>query len=198
LTVREKSSKLVMGREGLKMNIGKRLRELRKKQAMTLLDLSKKSGVALATLSRIETGKRTGTLEGHMRIAKVFGMTLPEFYSELDRPVIVRTKGEKADVFIQDKKTSSAILTKDIFNKKMLPVLITLEPSGQTKPEQLKTGSERFIYVFKGKIEVLIGNDKNPLEEGTALYFDASESHYSRNTANTPAEYICVTTPTAL
>lgn len=180
------------------ITLGKRIRELRKKRGMTLLETAKKSGVALATISRIETGAMTGTLESHMKLAKTFGMTLPEFYSELDKPVTLKTKGEHADVFVHDKKSSSIILTKDIFNKKMLPVLTQLEPGGRTPLEQFKKGSERFIYILSGKIEVAIGEEKSSLEEGATLYFDASYSHYSKNIGNTPAEYICVTTPMTL
>ena len=52
------------------MNIGSVIRNLRKSQGLTLLKLSEMSKVALATLSRIETGKMTGTLESHMQIAR--------------------------------------------------------------------------------------------------------------------------------
>lgn len=180
------------------MNLGKRIRELRKKRGMTLAEVSKKSGVALATLSRIETGRMTGTLESHIQIAKTFEMSLPEFYSEIDKPTTMQTKDDYADVFVHDKKTSSVILTKDIFNKKMLPVLIQLQPDGRTHAEQLKKGAEKFIYILQGKIEVVIGEARNTLEKGATLYFDASHSHYIRNIGNTTAECVCVVTPTTL
>jgi transcriptional regulator with XRE-family HTH domain len=182
----------------VKMNLGKRIRELRKKRGMTLAEVSKKSGVALATLSRIETGRMTGTLESHIQVAKTFEMTLPEFYSEIDKPITVQAKEDYADVFVHDKKTSSVILTKDIFTKKMLPSLIQLHPGGKTHSEQLKKGAEKFVYVLQGKVEVSIGEAKNTLEKGATLYFDASHPHHVRNIGNTAAECLCVVTPTAL
>ncbi len=180
------------------MNLGKRIRELRKKRGMTLAEVSKKSGVALATLSRVETGRMTGTLESHTAIARTFGMTLPEFYSEMDKPIIMQTKDDYGDVFVHDKKTSSVILTKDIFNKKMLPALIQLQPGGKTHMEQLKKGAEKFIYVLQGKLEVAIGDAKNTLEKGATLYFDASHEHYIRNIGNAEAQCLCIVTPTTL
>lgn len=49
------------------MHIGRIIRRLRKERKITLLELSQKSGVAIATLSRIETGKMTGRLKSHLR-----------------------------------------------------------------------------------------------------------------------------------
>ena len=44
------------------MLIGEIIHRLRKEKKMTLVELAEKSGVALATLSRIENGRMTGTL----------------------------------------------------------------------------------------------------------------------------------------
>jgi len=183
------------------MNIGAVIRSLRKSQGLTLLKLSEMSKVALATLSRIETGKMTGTLESHMQIAKAFGLTLPQFYSEVDKLKASQKEPEKeyhANMFVHNKGASSIILTKDIFTKKMLPVLIELKPGGKTHKEELKVGTEKFLYVLSGKIEVAIGATKEILVKGATLYFDASQPHYIKNIGKTKATCICVVTPVAL
>lgn len=180
------------------MNIGKRIRELRKKRNLTLAGLSKASGVALATLSRIETGKMTGTLESHINIAKSFEMTLPEFYSEINEATVAKKEENYADRFVHDKKASSVMLTKDIFTKKMLPLLIQLERGGKTHQEQLKKGSEKFIYILEGKAEVVIDNKRHILGKDATIYFDASRVHYIHNIGKNKTSCICVVTPVAL
>ena len=55
------------------MFIGQRIKQLREAQKMTLTELSEKSGVQLATLSRMENMKMTGTLESHIAIAQTLG-----------------------------------------------------------------------------------------------------------------------------
>lgn len=179
----------------IKINLGKRIRELRKKRGMTLSEVSKKSGIALATLSRIETGNMTGTFKSHIRIAETFSMTLSEFYSEMEELITVQKRADYADLFIPNKKVSSAILTKDISGKKMLPTLIQLKPGSRTYTEQLKQGVEKFVYILNGKVEITIGNAANTLEKGATLYFDASQAHHMRNIGDTQAEYLCVMTP---
>ena len=48
------------------MHVGTLINRVRKEKRMTLVALAKKSGVALATLSRIENGKMTNALPGRV------------------------------------------------------------------------------------------------------------------------------------
>jgi len=183
------------------MNIGPVIRTLRKSQDLTLAQLSEMSNVALATLSRIETGKMTGTLESHIQIAKAFGLSLPQFYSEVIKLKTNQNEPKEeyhANMFVHNKDASSAILTKDIFNKKMLPVLIELKRGGKTHKEELKLGTEKFLYVLSGKVEIAIGTNKEILDKGTTFYFDASQSHHIKNIGKADAMCLCVVTPVSL
>lgn len=66
------------------MKIGDTIRLLRKAKKMTLQELSNKSGVALASISRMETGRMSGTIESHNDIARVLGVTLSYLYRVTD------------------------------------------------------------------------------------------------------------------
>lgn len=183
------------------MNIGLYLRKVRKAQGMTLLQLSRKSKVQLATLSRIETGKMTGTIESHQQIARALGLSLPQFYSEIDKLDTAQKASnapERTDLFMHEKGTSSVILTKDIFAKRMLPSMIIMKRNGKTQKEELKAGCEKFIYVLAGKVEIIVANEKKVLHKGTTLYFDASLPHYIKNIGNDEARCLCVVTPVSL
>ena len=85
------------------MLIGEKIRELRKKSKMSLVELNKSSGVALATLSRIETGRMTGTIESHMNIAKIFGLSLAELYKDVNLDKEGQSKKETPS---EDKNTA--------------------------------------------------------------------------------------------
>jgi transcriptional regulator with XRE-family HTH domain len=183
------------------MNIGQVIKNLRKEQRLTLVQLSQMSNVALASLSRMENGKMTGTLESHIQIAKALGLTLPQFYSEVDKFKASQNELQqeyRANMFVHNKGAFSTILTKDIFSKRMLPVLIELKAGAKTHKEELKIGAEKFIYVLKGKIEVIIGANKETLAKDASLYFDASQQHYIKNVGATDATCICVITPVSL
>jgi transcriptional regulator with XRE-family HTH domain len=64
--------------------IGSAIKELRQHRKMKLIELAEISKVQLATLSRIEHGIMTGTVETHIDIAKALGVRLTEIYKYID------------------------------------------------------------------------------------------------------------------
>lgn len=169
---------------------------------MTLAELSKLSGVALATLSRIETGRMTGTLESHMAITKAFGIPLPELYRDLAAEtslvVLHRKTQTDGDRFVYGKGAAFEMLTAKIFAKRMMPLLLTLAPGRTTQAEESQPGVEKFLYVLAGTIDTKVGADRHRLEAGDALYFAASLSHLWKNSGKTVARCLCITSPPAL
>lgn len=183
------------------MYIGKRLKELRMAQGVSLSGLAEKSGVQIATLSRIEHLKMTGTLESHMNIAKALDIDITQLYAGIIREedrIDLRTSRSETDVFVYSDKSSYEILTTKVSSKKMMPILLKIESDGKTKKEQSQAGTEKFIFVLAGKIEARIGKESYALLKHNTLYFDASLEHCLINKGRTTAKVLCVTTPVAL
>lgn len=183
------------------MKIGPQIKTLRKSKKMTLVELSEKSGVQIATLSRIENGKMIGTLESHMNIAKALGVDITLLYQRSigpPKPPVIETQNSVAEEFKHNEKSGYEILTKKVLNKKMMPILIRLDPQGETPIEQGVAESEKFLYVLEGSVEITINNQSYKLDKGHTLYFDASLSHQMRNKAAKAARVICVGTPVML
>ena len=182
------------------MNLGDTIHKIRKEHKMTLLELAEKSGVALATLSRMENGKMTGTLESHMKICEALGATLPDLYNNLyssKRAIAINTQKSRTEVFIRDKKSSEELLTSKVSNKKMMPVLIKINRGGKTRNEKMKPGVEKFIYVLDGRIEANVGEEKYNLMRGDTLYFEAAALHFFKNIHGHDTKLLCVTSPSA-
>jgi transcriptional regulator with XRE-family HTH domain len=183
------------------MDIAGRIRSLRKEKNLTLRQLSQKSNVALATLSRIETGRMIGTIESHKAIASALGKTLSQLYSDIEKTqktIEHQSIKNRTDLFLHNKKASYYMLTTNILSKKMMPVILKVSPGGRTVPEQSAAETEKFIYVLKGQISVVIDKSKHTLKKGETLYFDATMSHYIENIGKEDAQAICVITPPAL
>lgn len=183
------------------MHVGEIIKRLRKEKKMTLSELSQNSGVALATLSRVENGKMTGTLQSHINICKALEISLPDFYRDLTsskESVDIHTKKTTADVFVHNKKSISEMLVSKVQNKKMMPMVIKLDKGGSTHKEETKVGIEKFIYILEGKIEVSLGSEKYSLTKGDTLYFDSSIPHHFTNISNGESRLICVISPPAL
>lgn len=183
------------------MHIGESIKTLRKQNDMTLAELSEKSGIALATLSRIENGKMSGTIKAHTAICKSLGVSIAELYKTLE------DKNKTVDPIKQELRTeefrgSSGIkyelLISKVVDKKIMPLLVSLKPSAETKEEKNPREVEKFIYILEGKIEANIGEKNYKLKKGDSLYFDASLPHTFSNPAKTISKFIKIITPPSI
>ena len=184
--------------------VGSRLRALRAAQRVTLVELAAASGVDAATISRIETGKMVGTLESHIKLATALGSKLTDLYAGIEAErardaVTVQPPSQAKEVYVhQAGKSSLTMLTADILKKKLMPVLVTIEPGGSTHQEEAKVGAEKFLYVLEGTVEATVGEATHPLRRGSSLYLDASIPHRLRNPGAKVARCLTVTTPPVL
>ena len=185
-------------------SLGTRLRAIRKAQKVTLVELAKATGVDSATISRIETGQMTGTLESHVRLAGALGVKITELYAGIEEArvknaVTVQSPATHSEVYVHEAgKSSMAMLTTDILKKKLMPVLITIEPGGRTHREETKVGTEKFLYVLEGTLEANVGETMHVLRRGSSVYLDASIPHSLKNTGGRTAKCLSVLTPPVL
>lgn len=184
--------------------VGERLRDLRKAQKKTLAELAKATGVDIATISRMETGKMTGTLESHIKLATALGIKVTELYAGIEEArikdaVTMQPSLRQGEVYVhQAGKSSITMLTTDILRKQMMPVLVTIEPGGSTHKEEARVGTERFLYVLEGAIEARVGEAVHELKKGASLYLDASIPHTLRNPGHSTSKCLSVITPPVL
>jgi transcriptional regulator with XRE-family HTH domain len=182
----------------LAMHVGQIIHNIRAERKMTLVELSRRSGVALASLSRIENAKMTGTLKSHINIANALEVSLPELYKNLgasEKQVEIDTRKSRTDVSVRNKGASLEMLAAKTQNKKMLPVLLKISPGGTTHKEQTRPGVEKFIYVLDGKIEASIGDERYNLTRDDTLYFESSLPYYFKGAGKGEAKLLVVTCP---
>jgi len=76
------------------MNIGDRLRSIRKNKKISIYQVSKETGISQNHISSVELGKRQPTIDTLARLAKPLGITLAELFNE-DNTVSVLTDKER-------------------------------------------------------------------------------------------------------
>jgi len=182
-------------------NLGQRIRQLRKDKNITLVEMAKRTGVAQATLSRIETGTMTGTVESHEKIAEVLGIGLAELYTGVDRryeEVAHMPATQPRKVTHHTNQYQIELLTQESSKKKITPLLLTLQGENTLPAEQNERGVEKFLYILEGEIEVTLDKHQYHLKEGETLYFDASLPHEIRNTQKSRARILAAVSPSKL
>lgn len=181
-------------------NLGQRIRQLRKTKGVTLVEMASKTGVAQATLSRIETGTMTGTLESHEKIAEVLGIGLAELYSGVDRRYeeVAHLPTESRKVTHHTNQFQIELLTQESSKKKITPLLITIQGESQIPMESLERGVEKFYFVLEGEVKILLDSKTYSLKENETLYFDASLPHQISNPGKSRARLLAAVSPSKL
>lgn len=181
--------------------LGLKIRNLRRAKKITLIELSRLTGIAQATLSRMETGLMLGTVKSHQKIAETLGISLAELYQEMD------TRYEKIhhQLAAAERKISSKsdqfkceLLTQEISKKKITPLLLTLEARGKTEVEKAERGVEKFYMVLDGSVNLYLDQKEYLLNANETLYFDGSIPHYLSNPGNKPARIFCAVSPSKI
>jgi transcriptional regulator with XRE-family HTH domain len=184
------------------MNQGEKFRLLRSN--MTQAELAKRSGVDKAIISKIESGKMSGTVESHKKLAEAFGLKLSELYAYLENgkpdPAELHLSSSKTDVY-QD---FLEILTSIPLNKRMLPTFMTLKPSEEKFLEETVKKAERFLIILEGKVEIAVENKTYTLkkevnaEHGDSIYSSSSQRHRIKNIGSSVAKLLCISSPPVL
>jgi len=185
---------------GNEMNIGERVRQIRGK--MSQKEFGHKCGISDTTLSKIEGGIFSGSLNIHRKICKALGISLSTLFKGVYEDEITAAELgplSKEKPFYYNNKTTSQFLARNIFlNKKMLPEILILEPKGEAQDE-LPPDTQRFLFVLEGEVEIKVGNDNYRLNQSQPFYIlDASIPHSVKNAGPSKARILRVTDPVRL
>ena len=160
--------------------IGSKIRRLRLRKSMGLLELSKHTGLSPALLSKLERDLMHPTLPTLLRIAMVFSVGLEHFFNPEPKPVleIVRKKDRLRFPDSPDARKVAYYFESLDFpvpNRKLNSYVAEFEPIEEDRRHQ-HAGVE-LLYVLSGKLELRTAADSHQLSEADSVYFDSSVSH---------------------
>jgi transcriptional regulator with XRE-family HTH domain len=187
--------------EGLqRYRIGAKIRELRLKKKLGLVQLGDHTGLSPAMLSKIERGRLFPTLPTLLRIALVFGVGLDHFFTEADaRPRLAVTR-RKDRIRLPDRqgRASPAYYFESLDypapDRKLASYLAEFPVHAATSEAHAHEGAE-LVYVVDGRLEVEVDGEIIGLEEGDSLYFESSAPHTYRQEGESACRAVIVATP---
>jgi transcriptional regulator with XRE-family HTH domain len=170
--------------EGLgQYRIGPKLRALRLKRRMGLADLSRRVGLSVAMLSKVERGRLMPTLPTLYRISSVFGVGLDHFFGGLEQPPLVSIVRKK------DRVPPPASMGRLPANRLESIEFAVEDPHikilyAEFEPRRVAPADRHWhpgievLFVIGGRVIVSFDHDVEYLiESGDAMYFDSARPH---------------------
>ena len=168
---------------------GKRLMRLRKAKNMALKSLANETGLSSTHISQIEKGEVIPSVAVILQLSRAL---------EIDSSVLLREEKAKAgkDSALDHRKRtedySYQTLTPEAAHKRLKAFKVFIDPKSDHKGVSYQHQGEEFIYVLKGKIDVMVGENKNTLAPGESIHFNSSIVHKLRNISREKAELLVV------
>jgi len=179
--------------------IGPKLRALRLKKSMGLVELGKHTGLSPALLSKLERDKLYPTLPTLLRIALVFNVGLDYFFTDERKRHVVSVVKKEERIKLPDHPGTNDIayyfesLDFKCNERRTNSYLAEFEPIAEEKLKPHQHPGSEFLHVMKGRLGLRIGMDDYELEAGDSIYFDPSVPHTYRRVGKQPCQAMIVT-----
>jgi transcriptional regulator with XRE-family HTH domain len=184
--------------------IGQKLRQLRLRKKIALVDLGKHTGLSASMLSQLENGKLVPTLPTLARIAMVFDVGLEHFFSDRKTRRVFSVVRANERIRFPEAADSSfpgyffEVLAFGATDKSMSAYLADFpKREGKIARHHCHDGSE-FVHVLAGALAINYQSEDYVLNAGDSVYFDASEPHSYTGRTDESARALVVTSPPRL
>jgi transcriptional regulator with XRE-family HTH domain len=186
------------------VELGEKIRALRRLKKMGLEELSRLSGVSKGLLSLIERSISAPTVRTLEKIAKPLGTTVSILcYEEEEKPgsaepqkgvLVVRKSDRKKLVMGPERgKARYELLTPDYQRK--IQFIYMHFPVGKKSGRLVSHEGDECGLVVEGRLKVQIQDQEFILQEGDSIYFDSTLPHILENVGEIEVRAFWVNTP---
>lgn len=174
--------------------IAERVRETREACELSLEDTAKALGLSCETYAGYETDGKNIPISILYRMAKLFQVDLTELLTgkspRLHNYCLVQD-GEGVEVERYEGYKFNS-LAYNFINKRVEPLLVTVEPEENKKMSLVTHPGQEFNYVLEGRIKVILGGRELELSKGDSLYFDPTIPHGQVAMDNRTAKFLTI------
>lgn len=179
-------------------HLGNKVKAIRQKHSLTLSEVADKAQISLGTLSKIENGVSSSTIETLEKLAGALGVSIYSLFSfdseafksaqfiKNDRAMEVVRRGT------QHKHSYNLLFYEQGPKKKFEAFLINIDKDADSFPMFEHEGTE-FLYILSGKIDYRCGDEVYSLQEGDSLTFKGETPHGPEKFIEHPIKFISIT-----
>jgi transcriptional regulator with XRE-family HTH domain len=189
----------------LDIDIGSRLKALRREQSMTLQEVAEAAELSKSFVSQVETGSAQPSIGSLKRISDVLGITLADLFHDDaadakqtapndDHGLVSVVKAGRHKRLEWPNGAHAALLTPNLQGK-LEVILTTYEPSTESTIESYTHEGEELGFVMEGTFEVEVNGRAYQLEEGDSIHFPSHLPHSTKAIGERPVKTLWVITP---
>ncbi len=180
------SLKVVMKNPGdaegaVKMNIGRKLQELRLSQGLSIRSLAEISGLNFNTLSLIENEKSSPNVNTLQLLANALQVPITIFFesTQISQDVVFQKFGQRPQTTFPHGNLED--LGGGLALGEATPLLMTANPNTNSGTGSIIHTGQEFVYCLEGNIVFLVGDEEYKLEKDDSLIFQAHIPHRWEN-----------------
>ncbi len=164
--------------------VGQMLRAMRKERKFSIRSLAERSGLSVNTLSLIENGKTSPSVNTLHRLAQSLDVPITAFFQgePSAKKAIYQKAGERQQYVFSQGHVES--LGADVPHTGSEPFIVRLEPDANSGAEPVVYAAREFIYCLEGQITYMVEDEAYLLSPGDSLILDTYTPHSWRNTAS--------------
>ena len=183
------------------LNLGKRVRDLRKARGWTLEQAAVQAGLARSTLSKIENGQMSPTYEALRKLAGGLAVSVPQLFTPPSRAQVTGRRAVTRAGEGQAQATATyehELLAQALTRKQMLPYRARIRARDITEFDGwVRHDGEEFLYVLTGVVRLYTEfYEPVDMKRGDSAYYDATMGHNVVSVSEEDAMVLWVTSLT--
>ena len=184
------------GQSSIELSIGREVRSFRKKLDMTVVELSRLTGLSAGMLSKIERGIASPSLGTLQALSAALQVPLTAFFRQFEeqRDATFVRAGEGMKIERRGTRAGHQyeLLGHTVGKSTAIePYLITLSKQSEVFTMFHHAGME-FIYMLEGRVGYRHNNRVYQLRPGDSLFFDAAAMHGPEDLVELPARFLSI------
>jgi transcriptional regulator with XRE-family HTH domain len=178
------------------VNVGRRLRELRKEHGLSIRALARQSGLNVNTLSSIENNKTSPSVSTLQQVASALQLPINAFFESKIIPqtiVYQKERGRQTAAFTHGTLSD---LGAGFTRSGLEPFLVTLDSGADSGDTPIVHTGLEFVYCLQGVISYEVDSKTYNLAPGDSLLFEAHLPHRWWNAGSDPSRSLLLLSPT--
>lgn len=176
------------------MNIGSKIKCLRQQMGLTQEELADRCELTKGFISQLERDMTSPSIATLSYILETLGTDFAEFFSEAKTEKVVFGAEDYAVKEDTELKNEICWLIPNAQKNEMEPIILTLQPGGQTYPDNPHEGEE-IGYILEGSVTIHIGSKKYQAKKGESFLIKPDEPHWIENKSKRISRVMWISSP---